>query len=82
VFVSVDPERDTPESLKAYVQEESFPEGTIGLTGTPEQVAAVAKAYRAYFRRAGGGEDYLVDHTTAVYLMSPKASSSVCSPTA
>ena len=72
VFISVDPERDTPQSLKAYVSEETFPEGTIGLTGTPEQVTAVAKAYKAYFRKAGEGEDYLVDHTTAVYLMNPK----------
>jgi protein SCO1/2 len=72
VFVSVDPERDTPESLKAYVADDAFPEGTIGLTGTPEQVAAMAKAYRVYFKRRGEGEDYLVDHTTAAFLMNPK----------
>jgi protein SCO1/2 len=57
--------------LKAYVEDDSFPEGTIGLTGTPEQLNAVAKAYSAYFRKSGEGEDYTVDHTTAVYLMNP-----------
>ena len=72
VFISVDPERDTPAALKAYVSNDAFPEGTIGLTGTPEQVAAAAKAYRAYFKKTGEGQDYLVDHTAAVYLMNPK----------
>jgi protein SCO1/2 len=72
VFISVDPERDTPASLKAYVENEAFPENTIALTGTAEQVAAAAKAYKAYFRKSGEGEDYLVDHTTVVYLMDPK----------
>ncbi len=72
VFISVDPERDTPEQIKTYLTNEVFPKGTIGLTGTPEQVAAVAKAYRAYFKKNGEGEDYLVDHSTAIYLMNPK----------
>lgn len=72
IFVSVDPERDTPAALKAYVADESFPEGTIGLTGTPEQVEQVTKAYRAYYRKNGEGDAYLVDHTSAVYLMDPK----------
>lgn len=72
VFISVDPERDSPEQIKTYLTNEVFPKGTIGLTGTPEQVAAVAKAYRAYFKKNGEGEDYLVDHSTAIYLMNPK----------
>ncbi|HEY9236718.1 MULTISPECIES: SCO family protein [Phenylobacterium] len=72
VFVSVDPERDTPEQLKTYLSNEVFPKGTIGLTGTPEQVAAMAKAYRAYFKKNGEGQDYLMDHSTAIYLMNPK----------
>lgn len=72
VFVSVDPERDTPHALKAYVAEETFPEGTIGLTGTPEQIEAMAKAYRVYVRKRGEGADYLVDHTTAAFLMNPE----------
>lgn len=72
VFVSVDPERDTPAQLKTYLSNEIYPKGTIGLTGTPEQVAAAAKAYRVYYRKNGEGEGYLVDHSTAAYLMDPK----------
>jgi protein SCO1/2 len=72
IFVSVDPERDTPEALKAYLDNEAFPEGVVGLTGTPEQVQAVTRAYKAYAQKNGEGEDYLVDHSTAVYLMDPK----------
>ena len=72
VLISVDPERDTPALLKTYLQNEAFPEGTIGLTGTPEQVAAAAKAYRVFYRKAGTGEDYTVDHASLVYLMDPK----------
>lgn len=55
VFVSVDPERDTPAQLKTYLSNEIYPKGTIGLTGTPEQVAAAAKAYRVYYRKNGEG---------------------------
>ncbi len=72
VFVSVDPERDTPAQLKTYLDNEVFPKGTIGLTGTPEQVTAAAKAYRVYYRKNGEGPDYLVDHSTPAYLMNPK----------
>ncbi len=72
VFISVDPERDTPEQIKTYLSNEVFPKGTIGLTGTPEQIAAVAKAYRVYFKKNGEGDDYLIDHSTAIYLMNPK----------
>ena len=69
VFVSVDPERDTPEVLKSYV--ENFSPNLVGLTGTPEQVAAVAKAYRVYYAKSGKTEtpDYLVDHSSIIYLM-------------
>ena len=71
VFVSVDPARDTPEVLKAYVG--NFGPRLIGLTGTPEQVAAIAKAYRAYYAKAAGGSDtdYLMDHSSIIYLMGP-----------
>lgn len=72
VFISVDPERDTPAQLKSYLSNEVFPKGTIGLTGTPEQVAAAAKAYRVYYKKNGEGDAYLVDHSTAAYLMNPK----------
>ncbi len=72
VFVSVDPARDTPEVLKSYV--ENFGPRLIGLTGTPEEIAAVAKAYRVYYARAAGEtspDAYLVDHSSIIYLMGP-----------
>jgi protein SCO1/2 len=71
VFISVDPERDTPEALKTYLSSDGFPPDVIGLTGAPEQVAAAAKAYRAYFEKVGTGEDYTMNHTLTVYLMGP-----------
>ncbi len=72
VFISVDPDRDRPARLKAYVSSPAFPKGTIGLTGTPDQVAAAAKAYHAFYQKEGQGPDYSVQHVTAVYLMDPK----------
>ena len=71
VFVSIDPERDTPQALKDYLSSDGFPEGTIGLTGTPEQVAATAKVYRAFFEKVGEGEAYTMNHSLTVYLMGP-----------
>ncbi|MFN3512233.1 MAG: SCO family protein [Phenylobacterium sp.] len=72
VFISVDPERDTPEQMKAYLSNEIFPKGTVGLTGTPAQVDAAAKAYRAYYSKEGEGEGYLVNHFSGAYLMNPQ----------
>lgn len=69
VFISVDPERDAPAQMAAYL--DNFP-GVIGLTGSPAQVAAAAKAYKAYYARQGEGPDYLVQHASAVYLMDPE----------
>ena len=71
VFVSVDPARDTPGKLKEYLSTHGFPTGVVGLTGTPEQVARAAKAYRVYYARHGEGSDYLMDHSVATYLMDP-----------
>lgn len=71
VFISVDPARDTPAKLKTYLSTHGFPTGVIGLTGTPDQVARAAKAYHVYYAPAGGGADYLVDHSVATYLMNP-----------
>jgi protein SCO1/2 len=72
VFISVDPERDTPEVLKSYV--ENFSPDLVGLTGSPEQVAAAAKAYRVYYAKSGKTDtpDYLVDHSSIIYLMDPQ----------
>ena len=72
VFVTVDPARDTPQQMKVYLDAQALPVRTIGLTGSPEQVAAAAKAYRVYFKKAGTGETYTMDHTSVVYLMNPK----------
>ncbi|ESQ81015.1 SCO family protein [Asticcacaulis sp. YBE204] len=72
VFITVDPERDTPEILKAYLDSGGFPKGVIGLTGTPEQIAAAAKAYRATYDKVGDGPDYTMNHTSVIYLMNPK----------
>lgn len=71
IFISVDPERDTPAALKQFVG--NFHPGLIGLTGTPEQIAAVAKSYAVYYRRTGkpGARDYLMDHSDVTYLMGP-----------
>ncbi|MEH3159848.1 MAG: SCO family protein [Sphingomonas taxi] len=71
VFVSVDPERDTPAVLKAFVA--AFHPRMVGLTGTPAQIAAVTKAYGIYAGKGavqpGGG--YLVNHSRTTYLMDP-----------
>lgn len=75
VFVSIDPARDTPEVLKAYVS--NFGPRLIGLTGTPDDVAAAAKAYRVYYAKAGNSSsatDYLMDHSSIIYLMGPDGS--------
>lgn len=71
VFVSIDPERDTTQALKDYLSSDGFPKGTIGLTGTPEQVATAAKAYRAFYQKVGEGEGYTMNHSLTVYLMGP-----------
>ena len=71
LFITVDPERDTAEFLSEYVV--NFHPRLTGLTGTPEQVSAVAKSYKVYYAKANqpGGADYLMDHTGFVYLMGP-----------
>ena len=71
VFISIDPQRDTPQALKDYLSSDGFPQGTIGLTGTPEQVAQAAKAYRAYYEKVGEGDGYTMNHSLTVYLMGP-----------
>lgn len=72
VFVSVDPGRDKPAVLRDWLEAQSLPAGTLGLTGTPEQVAAAARAYRVVYEIRGDGPDYQVNHSTAAYLMSPR----------
>ncbi|TPE52742.1 SCO family protein [Amaricoccus solimangrovi] len=70
VFISVDPARDTPEVVRDFTR--SIHPDLIGLTGTPEQVARVARDYKIYYRKAGDDpETYLMDHSTFTYLMAP-----------
>jgi protein SCO1/2 len=69
VFITVDPERDTPELMKGYVG--NFGSTFVGLTGTAEQIAQVARAYRVYYQKVPGkdGGPYLMDHSSIVYLL-------------
>jgi protein SCO1/2 len=70
VFISVDPERDTPKKVKEYVRE--FSPRMIGLTGDMESVKKVSKQYRVYYSKTGDSKtDYLVDHSIIHYLINP-----------
>lgn len=71
VFISVDPERDTPQMLRDYLSSEGFPKGVIGLTGTQDQLRDVSKSYRAYYQKVGEGEGYTMNHSLTIYLMGP-----------
>ena len=71
VFISVDPERDTPDILKSYV--ESFGGPIVALTGTPDQIKQAAQDYKVYYAkhpRADGGYD--MDHSALIYVMDPQ----------
>jgi protein SCO1/2 len=69
VFITVDPARDTPAKMKEYVG--LFHPSITGLTGTPEQVSAAARAWRVYYNKVTppGSSDYLMDHSSYTYLM-------------
>ncbi|KUF09523.1 SCO family protein [Pseudoponticoccus marisrubri] len=71
VFISVDPERDTPEAVGQFA--DLMHDKMIGLTGSPEQVKAASQAYRTYYNKQDGDPDYyLVDHSTFTYLVLPE----------
>ena len=71
VFVTVDPERDTPAVLKSYVT--SFDAPILALTGTPEEIAQAAKGYRVYYaKHPEAGGDYSMDHSSVIYVMDPQ----------
>lgn len=72
VFISLDPGRDTVAQMKAYVANDAFPKHLIGLTGSPTQTDAAAKAYRVYYQKVGEGDDYQVNHAAYSYLINPK----------
>lgn len=68
LFISVDPERDTPEALKSYLG--SFDDRIVGLTGSPEAVQATTRAFRAFAGKVPLKDgDYTMEHTALVYLM-------------
>lgn len=71
IFISVDPDRDVPAVLKLFTA--NFHPRLIGLTGSKEAIADVAKKYAIYYRKAGdpAARDYLVDHSRQTYLMGP-----------
>lgn len=67
-FITVDPERDTPEIMKAYV--ENFSDRVTGITGDPEKVAKLAEAWHVYNKKVPlDGGDYTMDHTASVFLV-------------
>ena len=72
IFVTVDPERDTPEVLKAYMA--NFDPGFVALRGSPEQLAAVAKDFKVYYKKVEGKTpgSYSMDHSAASYVYDPK----------
>ena len=67
LFISVDPERDTPELLKLYLS--NFDPRITGLTGTPQEIASVAKAYGAIYQKVATKNGFTYNHTAEVYLM-------------
>lgn len=72
LFISVDPERDTSESLKLYVESDGFPKGLNGLTGSKEQIDIAKLAYKVYSQRVSLSDsevDYTVDHSDIMYFM-------------
>jgi protein SCO1/2 len=72
LFITVDPQRDTPAVVKQYAA--AFSPRLIGLTGSPAQIAAAAKEYRVYYAKhqtGPGPEDYSMDHSSVLYLMGP-----------
>ena len=72
VFVTVDPERDTTEVMAEYIA--FFHQKLIGLTGTPEQIDTIKKAFKVYAAKADDSSDYLVDHTAYTYFMAKDGS--------
>ena len=71
LFISIDPERDTPQIVGDYVK--GFDDRIIGLAGTPSEIAAAAKAYRVFYAKKEGTSagNYLMEHTAFVYVVGP-----------
>jgi cytochrome oxidase Cu insertion factor (SCO1/SenC/PrrC family) len=71
VFVTIDPERDTPKAMGEYTK--LFDDRILGLTGSAAQIAAIAKEYRVYYAKAESKDasTYLMDHSSFMYVMGP-----------
>jgi len=71
IFITIDPERDTPAVMKTYV--EAFSPAIQGLTGSPDDIAKVARAFKVYAAKVKGDspEHYTMDHSAILYLMGP-----------
>ena len=70
VFITIDPERDTPAVLKDFTA--NLHPDMIGLTGTPEQIQVASRAYKTYYKKQDSGDQYyMMDHSTFTYLMLP-----------
>jgi protein SCO1/2 len=70
IFVTVDPERDTPELLQNYMA--AFNPGFLALYGTPEQTEQAAKEFRVFYKKVPTGSTYTMDHTSLSYLFDPR----------
>ncbi|WP_374408500.1 SCO family protein [Pelagerythrobacter sp.] len=81
IFISIDPERDTPGVVGQFVS--NFHPRLVGLTGTPEQIAATAKAFGAFYSRGEEGANgaYLMNHSNQTYLFAPDGSPVALLPT-
>ncbi|MBA3863440.1 MAG: SCO family protein [Erythrobacter sp.] len=81
IFITVDPERDTPQVVGEFAA--AFSPDIIGLTGTPDQIAATAKTFKVFYAKGevveGGG--YLVDHSAITYLFGPQGEPLATLPT-
>lgn len=71
VYITIDPERDTPEQMDEYTR--ALDSRIVGLTGTPEAIASVAKEYRVFYRKIAGQtpDNYSMQHSAFVYVMGP-----------
>ena len=82
IFITVDPERDTPAALKTYVA--AFGKPLVGLTGSPQAIAAAAKAYGTFYQKKeapAGASTYLMDHSSQVILFGPEGEPIALVPT-
>ncbi len=81
IFITIDPERDTPEVVGEFTN--AFSEDLIGLTGTPEQIKAAADTFRVYYSKGEESESgaYLMDHSNITYLFGPQGEPIATLPT-